>query len=442
MTQELSEKRIDGSPTKELFITMLVKDITLRDAIGDLVDNSVDGAKSITEDPSKRLDSFYIEITANTNEFTIKDNCGGINADIARKYAFRFGRPEDYKPEAGIGQFGIGMKRAFFKIGNEISISSREKSSTFLININVDDWRKSSDWDFKFDNLEENIENNNVGTNINIQKLNPDVVQSFEDKKFINSLINEIALEHLISINKGLKITINGHKLKAPAVSIINDDQIKPIFLKYEYNSDLTLKILAGISEDEGGDGGWYIFCNDRLIMGMDKSSATGWTGKSGDGVAEFHDQFYRFRGYAFFYAKEVSKLPWNTTKTGMDLDSPEYKYARELMINCMKKIMPLMNKMKSEREKNNPTENRTLNNIVKQAQVVPVEEVLANEDTLNNSFYYPSEAYNPPKSNETPISYKVEKEKYNKVKKSLGASKAADVGLMTFNYYYINEVE
>lgn len=38
---------IDASPTKDLFITMLVKDIDLIDAIVDLVDNCVDGARRI-----------------------------------------------------------------------------------------------------------------------------------------------------------------------------------------------------------------------------------------------------------------------------------------------------------------------------------------------------------------------------------------------------------
>ncbi len=37
---------VQGDPTKDFFISMLIKDITLRDAIGDLVDNSVDAIKA------------------------------------------------------------------------------------------------------------------------------------------------------------------------------------------------------------------------------------------------------------------------------------------------------------------------------------------------------------------------------------------------------------
>ena len=41
---------IDASPTKELFILMLTRDISLIPSIIDLVDNSVDGARRIKGD--------------------------------------------------------------------------------------------------------------------------------------------------------------------------------------------------------------------------------------------------------------------------------------------------------------------------------------------------------------------------------------------------------
>ncbi|HEY0667973.1 MAG TPA: hypothetical protein VGD22_07345, partial [Sphingobacteriaceae bacterium] len=71
MTQTQNEgTRINGSPNKDLFITMLVKDITLRDAIGDLIDNSVDAAN---KNAKSRLDlsQFEIRIRASNKEFEI-----------------------------------------------------------------------------------------------------------------------------------------------------------------------------------------------------------------------------------------------------------------------------------------------------------------------------------------------------------------------------------
>ena len=59
-----------------------------------------------------RLDSAAIEITLNPNHFEISDNCGGIDLEIAQRYAFRFGRASGFNPPTRIGEFGIGMKRA------------------------------------------------------------------------------------------------------------------------------------------------------------------------------------------------------------------------------------------------------------------------------------------------------------------------------------------
>src|SRR5438552_9476444 len=82
---------IDAEPTKELFISMLIKDIPLTRAIIDLVDNSIDGARRLRG--NEKYSGLYVKIQANDKKFKIEDNCGGIDVDLAQHYAFRFGRP-------------------------------------------------------------------------------------------------------------------------------------------------------------------------------------------------------------------------------------------------------------------------------------------------------------------------------------------------------------
>lgn len=53
--QSEDPNKIVGIPSKELFIDMLVKDLSLRDAIGDLVDNSVDAANKNATDKKNVL---------------------------------------------------------------------------------------------------------------------------------------------------------------------------------------------------------------------------------------------------------------------------------------------------------------------------------------------------------------------------------------------------
>src|SRR4051812_30676793 len=109
---------IDARPTKRFFVRMLVRDIELVPAIVDLVDNSVDGAKRITEPGENRFEGLEVRLTISPERFEIVDTCGGIPLELAQRYAFRFGRPDDVDSAEGeVGQFGVGMKRALFKLG-------------------------------------------------------------------------------------------------------------------------------------------------------------------------------------------------------------------------------------------------------------------------------------------------------------------------------------
>src|SRR5438067_1777019 len=103
------ESVIDAMPTKELFIDMLTRDISLIPAIIDLVDNSADGAKKDKGDGS--LEDFWARLSIAPREFKLSDNCGGISVETAKKYAFRFGRPSGAPfVKHSVGQFGVGMK--------------------------------------------------------------------------------------------------------------------------------------------------------------------------------------------------------------------------------------------------------------------------------------------------------------------------------------------
>ena len=109
---------IDARPTKEFFIYMLTKDILLIRAIIDLVDNSWDGALRVSK--KHPLNRLSIDLDITENSFVISDNCGGIPYNVAKNYAFRFGRPTDMeRTDHSVGQFGVGMKRSLFKIGSK-----------------------------------------------------------------------------------------------------------------------------------------------------------------------------------------------------------------------------------------------------------------------------------------------------------------------------------
>ena len=131
MSTVATSPKAGANPTKAFFVTMITRDITLEDCILDLIDNSVDGAwrcegsrpMGLADDAD--LSKYSIFIDASSERFRIGDNCGGMTLDDAINHAFSFGRRAmDTYADYSIGVYGIGMKRAVFKLGKDIRIRS------------------------------------------------------------------------------------------------------------------------------------------------------------------------------------------------------------------------------------------------------------------------------------------------------------------------------
>ena len=129
---------IDAHPAKAFFVDMITRDIELPDAILDLLDNCIDGAQRLGPKGGERpYEGRWAKIEFNEKEFTIEDNCGGIPLDIAKEYAFRMGRPPTVKTSkpGSIGVYGIGMKRAIFKLGTSCVVHSFTRNESFDVKI-------------------------------------------------------------------------------------------------------------------------------------------------------------------------------------------------------------------------------------------------------------------------------------------------------------------
>jgi|SRR5271165_1114654 len=150
----------DAQVAKRYFIALITRDITLEDAILDLIDNSVNCALREFHFDSNRIGSLIsgnearsedlrdINIYLNERRFEITDTCGGIDIDTARREMFRFGRDT---PELGdmLSVYGIGLKRAIFKIGQRIVVKSHRADTAFEVDIDVDEWsKKPTEWFF------------------------------------------------------------------------------------------------------------------------------------------------------------------------------------------------------------------------------------------------------------------------------------------------------
>jgi len=427
-------KIIQAQPTKELFISMLIKDVELSDAIIDLVDNSVDAAGSIR--PDENYNGLRIDIEIKKDYFKIADNCGGIPVDVARQYAFRFGRPEEMPlTKHSIGWIGIGMKRALFKLGKKFTIESTTKNSYFLIKIDVDEWKKNKeDWTFQFQELKVDlveIREDQTETTIEVKPLHEEVSKDFNLENFVSEFIIELERKHLLKMSRGLSIQVNGKLLEARQLQLLQSEVLKAAYWQKIFPGPMNVKIYAGISDRDLKDGGWYIFCNGRLILGPEQTAITGWLGGQGN-IPKYHSQFDRFRGYVFLDADDVSLLPWNTTKTGMDMSSPSFRAVRQKMVTLMRPVINFLNALHDERPKIPEGGERPLEKAVESARRFILSEV----DTSSEQFVAPKPISHKPEPKTRRIQYDKPIDDIELVKEFFGVSTFKEVGERTFEYF------
>lgn len=434
---------IDAEPTKELFIDMLVRDIPLIRAIVDLVDNSVDGATKLRNNDSYA--GLWIKIQVNKRFFLIEDNCGGMTVEDAADYAFKFGRRKDAEETPkSIGKFGIGMKRAFFKLGKKFTVESTTAHSRFKVSENVEEWKQKTEWTFDFQEIQENQEfqEGEVGTKILVENLHEGVSADLGLENYIAELCQELKLAYSLKIQRGLTISINSEELQPTFLNFRTSDKISIVKFEEEYtyfgshpiDKPVRVRLYAGVSDRSLSEGGWYVFCNERMVLEADQTEMTGW-GTSG--FPKYHPDFAFFRGYAFFESDNAANLPWTTTKTGIDADSPIYKSVKEQIHQITVPVTTFLRRMADE--KSRVERGELSESLLEEAYLQTCLKSVFEIDTVP-TFEMPEQSEITPRQKRGTIQYNKSLEEINLVKELLGASSNKEVGEKTFDYYLMNE--
>ncbi|MBN9608869.1 MAG: hypothetical protein BGO26_12330 [Actinobacteria bacterium 69-20] len=471
MVTSIPDTTVNAGAEKRFFIEMLTKDIELLPAIVDLVDNSVDGARGLH--PDGDLDGQWVKIKVKDDSFTISDNSGGISVDIARHYAFRFGRSKDFTGvKRSVGQFGVGMKRAIFKIGQAFTVKSAHRgetggsdSSRFDMSVDVEEWAVQEAWTFEFGNVQEGITlaaGEETGTTITITKLHPSVQDDLNDPSVAQLLRTELRVRHQESIQSGLKLYLNSETpLVASRPSLQASAVVRPVYKQFQVEAlggTVDVKLYAGTvappkrdkdtdPEDDGraenfqdpGDAGWYLFCNDRLLLVADRTPITGW----GNPAAAYHPQYRLFRGFVYLSADDASLLPWNTTKTAVDRDSPVFRAVQSEMKTTLVAVQAVINRAKQVRARLD--EEETKPEILVALDETP-DQPISSLTTVSSQMLAPASPPPKPHTPATPkiqrIQYTVERDRYKEVAEALGASSGSEVGRLTFDYFYDQEID
>jgi hypothetical protein len=434
----------EGTPSKQFFVSMITKDIALEDSILDLLDNAIDGAHR-EAGVDKPLKSFRAELTLNEREFIIEDNCGGIPLEVARNYAFHFGRPDDSESQIvkhGIGLYGIGMKRAIFKLGNEIAVKSYVSvKNGFVVSFKVNEWadKPDNDWDFPLSRLESR---GHVGTRIHVKALNEGVGEAFGSLSFRNRLERIIQRDYVRFLQRGFVVKINNRSVSARPLHVLGNKAINPARKRFTVavgSKKVSVDIVAGMmqappdaAEDTvnaklpADDWGWYVLCNDRVVLAADQSIRTGW---GTEGVPAWHAQYNGFVGWTSIRASDPALLPWSTTKREMDLTSPVYRDALATMREFAKQFTQYTNQRKRRPD-------------VAKAAERGLSRIQLDQVRSNHAFTYPK-AGRAPKDWQT-IRYQVALTEFQAAIDALGEGdiEPADLGRRTFDYFLEAEGE
>jgi hypothetical protein len=383
---EIPEGKVDANPTKNFFVHMLTRDIVLMDAIMDLIDNCIDGVhREVKKNPSNQNDNiaymykgYHADIILNEKEFSIRDNCGGIPLSVARNYAFKMGRSDDYHDDdhlETLGMYGIGMKRAIFKMGLESEVTTWNQQSYFTVTI-PKDWTSRPEWYFDYKLINKSAIKNLLkepGTYLCVKNLHPNIKPQFKDKSgFVKDLAIALKNHYGYIIQQGFKITLNGIKIEPIELNILTHDlpiQKKQTIRPYIYAGnvgDVDIEIVIGFyrppatdeeiqKELEGGyakslseNAGITILCNDRVVLYCDKTFLTGW----GDNpVPKYHTQFIAIAGVVHFRSNTPINLPVTTTKRGLDTSSQVYATAKNKIKEGLKIFTNFTNHWKANTE-------------------------------------------------------------------------------------------
>lgn len=379
------ETTASAHPSKAFFVGMLTRDIELRDAVLDLIDNCIDGIQRALKanppkDKNKPYTGFSAALTLKPNVFVIADDCGGIPRATAEKYAFRLGRPKGLKDEhlPTVGLYGIGMKRAIFKLGRACTVTTLHDEGAYAVTISPKWMDSDDDWDLPVkDVLKKDLPKSlkgKHGTVISVSNLHPAIAQEFDSQKsnFLQTLESTISTHYSYIMHKGFSVTINGTLIAPKMLGVLLSDKnvpkeqrIEPFI--YETKSDgveidLTVGLYRELPNDEEVQAevegqstsgsrdmcGWTVICNDRVVLYSDKTRLTGWGLAT---VPAYHPQFIAIAGIVRFRSTDVAKLPVTTTKRGIEASSELYLAVREVMQEGLKHFTNFTNHWKSHGE-------------------------------------------------------------------------------------------
>jgi hypothetical protein len=431
---------IFAEPSKTFFIDMLTRDITATQSILDLVDNSIhsiitetdiDVMQSLLGKASVKKVDASVSILLSKGKFQIEDTCGGISIKDAKNEVFRLGNPTVDKKHSGLGVYGIGMKRAVFKLGRDISVRSHTSDEEFLVEIPVDEWERTKDWNLEFTYARKRTRKGGKGgTTIVVKDLYGPIGNLFSLASFQKQLIRKLGAAYALFLSTGLQVSVNNTPVKALLPEFLRSKNLQPVRQFFKADGVDVLVLAGATPREDRQPRGWYIFCNGRMVVEADKTTLTGW----GESLPQFHTKYNHFLGITYFRSSNLLSLPWTTTKDGVDRESAVYQQALARMGVLAKPILDFFNVMYA---KDIAVEGKEQIDLIESARRVSVQSLARSTNKT-----WDARPRTPSADRRVSICYQRSQKQVNRVKESLGRPSMSNkaVGEYTFDYYVKKE--
>lgn len=361
-TKQLRTIKISTGFNQQYLEDTLTTDITVLESIFDLIDNSIDAARDHILKGDLGVDkyglpkdyaNYKIHLRLGLKSICIRDNCLGINQKTLSERAFKIAESSNHK--YGIGQYGLGLKRALLKFGSRFSMSTDDGLFSYKMSFSNKDLSSSSGI-----NAIEYRTSNIRKTLFVASDLKPDVAFELEYEPWLDNALRMLAIRYAIYIEKGLKISVScpHHKRYAsisgslpnirksskltPTNTSFLKDGVK-VFIESGIHSEYIFPNEKGHSLTKNRDiteeYGLYFICNDRVIVAHSTEKEHGWKTK-------WHSEYNGFVCVVRFVSEDPRKMPWNTLKTALRTDG-------RLFMETRNKLQPIADAYRQEVKKN-----------------------------------------------------------------------------------------
>ncbi|MGP0071012.1 MAG: ATP-binding protein [Bryobacteraceae bacterium] len=427
---------------KQFFIEMFTRDISLEDCVLDLIDNSLDSYLLRRDISISRLifgpdveiaqkDLGTINVTCTDRQIKVVDSCGGIPRKRAMDDVFCFGHRED-DPVGKLGAYGVGMKRALFKIGNKFHIVSRTASEGFEVSLKLDEWAKEEEWKVPVNFIDGAESERKPGTTITITELHDEVALRIKEGGVPKNILEDAATTYPYFLGQCVTLRINDNEVAPERTNFGEQEGVLRAAHEKFQQKGVTVTLAATVAPGPRTmeQAGWSVLCNGRVVVHADKTSLTGWS----DGLPSFQPKYRSFVGVASFESDDPLSLPWTTTKRALNRESAVFIRARGLMVAMSKPILTVLNSQY-------PSE-RT-------SDVADIRDAIGSMNSLSfrDIAAKPQSGFSftPPKKKEKKeewIRFSASVSSLNRIRKHLRrpSISASDIGRLTFDHYLKTE--